>query len=190
VLTYVAIAIVLVVYAVAFRIPLRRGKTIEKRAAPSWTGMILTGASFAALFIGMPRRIAVFGSGWHFAPGIVAAIASVLTVAGAVFIVWAQRTLGKQWSFSARLVEGHQLVTRGPYGIVRNPIYASLALLLISLGMTFATPLRVGVALVLYVTGALMRIRAEEDLMRAAFGEQWEAYRRRVPALFPLPWRG
>ena len=58
--------------------------------------------------------------------------------------------------------------------MVRNPIYASLALLLISLGMTFATPLRVGVALVLYVTGALMRIRAEEELMHTTFGDQWE----------------
>ena len=115
VLTYVAIAIVIVVYAVAFRIPLRRRKTVEKKAAQSWSGMILTGASFAALFIGMPRRIEVFGSGWYVAPTIVAGIASVLTVAGAVFIVWSQRTLGKQWSFSARVVEGHQLITHGPY---------------------------------------------------------------------------
>jgi protein-S-isoprenylcysteine O-methyltransferase Ste14 len=186
VLTYVAMAIVIVVYAVAFRIPLRRRKTVEKKAAQSWSGMILTGASFAALFIRMPRRIEVFGSGWYVAPSIVAGIASVLTVAGAVFIVWSQRTLGKQWSFSARVVEGHQLITQGPYGVVRNPIYASLALLLISLGMTFATPSRVGVALVLYVTGALMRIRAEEELMHTTFGDQWEEYRRRVPALIPF----
>ena len=184
-LTYVAVAIVIVVYAVAFRVPLRRRKTVEQKAAQSWTGMIFNGAGFAALFIGMPRRIELFGSGWYFDPNIVAGIASVLTVAGAIFIVWSQRTLGKQWSFSARVVEGHQLITYGPYSVVRNPIYASLALLMVSLGMTFATPLRVAIALLLYVTGTLMRIGAEEELMRATFGEQWEEYRRRVPALIP-----
>ena len=51
--------------------------------------------------------------------------------------------------------------------------------------MTFATPLRVGIALVLYVTGVIMRIRAEEELMRATFGQQWEEYRKRVPAFIP-----
>jgi len=190
VLTYVAVAIVIVVYAVAFRIPMRRRKTVEKKAAQSLAGIVLVAASFSALFIGMPRRVHLFGSGWYLAPQLVAGIAAVLTVLGAVFIVWSQRTLGKQWSFSARTVEGHQLITHGPYAVVRNPIYASLALMIMSLGMTFATPFRVAVALMLYVTGSLMRIRAEEELMHATFGEEWERYRKRVPALIPLPWHG
>src|SRR6266699_3019378 len=51
---------------------------------------------------------------------------AVLTMILAVFSVWfcsaAIRTLGTQWSLAARVVEGHKLVTEGPYGIVRNPI--------------------------------------------------------------------
>ena len=184
-LTYVAIAIVIVVYAVAFRIPLRRRKTVEQRSTQSRIGMIVAGIGFAALFAGPPRQIQLFVGGWHAAPEVVAAIASACAVAGAVFIVWSQRTLGKQWSLAARVVEGHQLVTHGPYSVVRNPIYASLTLLLLALGLTFATPLRVAIALVLYVAGTLMRVRAEEELMRGAFGDEWEAYRRRVPALIP-----
>jgi protein-S-isoprenylcysteine O-methyltransferase Ste14 len=31
----------------------------------------------------------------------------------------------------------------------------------------------------------LLRIRAEEELMRATFGAQWDEYTQRVPALFP-----
>jgi protein-S-isoprenylcysteine O-methyltransferase Ste14 len=183
-LTYVAAAIVIVVYAVAFRIPARQ-KVVGRKAKQSWAGIILVAASFSALFLGMPRRVNLFGSGWYVPPNIVAGIASALTIAGAVFMVWARRTLGKQWSFGARTVEGHQLITRGPYAVVRNPIYASLALMIVALGMTFATPTRVAVALALYLTGSFMRIRAEEELMRTTFGEAWEAYRRRVPALIP-----
>ena len=68
---------------------------------------------------------------------------------------------------------------------MRNPIYTSLALWLVALALTFATPVRLAIALVLYVFGTLMRIRAEEELMHATFGEQWGEYRRRVPALIP-----
>ena len=88
--------------------------------------------------------------------------------------------------FSARVIEGHLLVTHGPYAIVRNPIYASMALWLVALALTFATPVRLAIALILYVIGTLVRIRAEEELMRATFGAQWEEYRRRVPGLIPF----
>src|SRR5262249_19689489 len=59
------------------------------------------------------------------------------TVALAFFSTWfaasAVRTLGKQWAYAARLVEGHQLITEGPYRRVRNPIYSGM------LGMLIAT---------------------------------------------------
>jgi len=169
-LGYVAAAIVIIVYAVAFRIPARQ-KVVGQRAKQSWTGIVLVAASFPALFLGMPRRVNLFGNGWVFAPGIVAAVVSTLTVGAAVFMVWARRTLGKQWSFSARTVEGHQLITHGPYAVVRNPIYAALALMIVALGMTFATPLRVALALAFYLAGSFLRIRAEEELMQATFGD-------------------
>jgi protein-S-isoprenylcysteine O-methyltransferase Ste14 len=150
--------------------------------------MVIVGCGFFVLFIRRRREvITLFGGGWPASPFTVAVLAAACAIAGCLVMAWAIRTLGKQWSFSARVIEGHQLITRGPYAIVRNPIYASMALWMIAMGLTFATPLRVAIALPLYVIGTLMRIRAEEVLMRATFGEQWEAYRRRVPALIPFP---
>ena len=43
---------------------------------------------------------------------IVAAVGSVLLIKAAV------KTLGKEWSITARLVEGHKLATSGVYAIV------------------------------------------------------------------------
>jgi protein-S-isoprenylcysteine O-methyltransferase Ste14 len=40
--------------------------------------------------------------------------------------------LGKQWSIAARVVEGHELITDGPYRIVRHPIYAGMLGLLVA----------------------------------------------------------
>jgi protein-S-isoprenylcysteine O-methyltransferase Ste14 len=156
-------------------------------AARSRFGIFLVGGAFFAVFFHWrPERVVVFSEGWPAGPSIVAIVAAICAVAGVLFSVWAIRTLGKQWSFSARVIEGHQLITHGPYAIVRNPIYTSMALWLVALALTFATPIRLAIALVLYVFGTLVRIRAEEELMRATFGEQWEQYRRRVPALIPF----
>src|SRR5215831_18502193 len=53
-------------------------------------------------------------------------VLAIVTVAIAVSSVWlvmtAVGTLGKQWAYAARIVEGHKLITDGPYRLVRNPI--------------------------------------------------------------------
>jgi len=155
-------------------------------AARSRIGVVLVGAAFFVLFFRWRREVVrLWGQGWPVSPIVVAIVAGVCGIAGILFSVWAIRTLGKQWSFSARVIEGHRLITNGPYAIVRNPIYASLALWVIAMGLTFASPIRLALALLLYVVGTLMRIRAEEELMRATFGDAWDQYRRRVPALIP-----
>jgi len=115
---------------------------------------------------------------------------AVLTVAIAVASTWlvnaAARRLGKQWALAARLVEGHTLIQDGPYRFVRNPIYTGM------LGMLLATGLAVTqrfppllLAFVLFAAGTWIRIRSEERLLRQAFGSEFEAYARKVPALIP-----
>ena len=64
---------------------------------------------------------------------------AVITDAIAVGSVWmwlvAIRTLGKQWGLVARVMEGHQLVTTGPYRKIRNPIYLSMFGVLVATGL-------------------------------------------------------
>ncbi len=114
---------------------------------------------------------------------------AVLSVGIAVTSVWlvnaAARRLGKQWALAARLVEGHTLVQDGPYRFVRNPIYTGMFGMLLATGMAAGQwiPLLVGIAL--FIPGTYIRIRSEERLLREAFGAEFEAYARSVPALFP-----
>jgi protein-S-isoprenylcysteine O-methyltransferase Ste14 len=114
---------------------------------------------------------------------------SVCTVALAVASVWlvasAVRTLGKQWALAARLVEGHKLITEGPYSFVRNPIYTGMLGMLVATGLAMEHWTALDVAVVLFAVGLVIRVRSEEKLLRAAFGKEFEDYARRVPAVVP-----
>jgi protein-S-isoprenylcysteine O-methyltransferase Ste14 len=115
---------------------------------------------------------------------------ALLTMALAVGSVWfvsaAVRTLGKQWSITARVLEGHKLITDGPYNIVRNPIYTGMFGLLLATGLAFGRLIGLPIAIVVFAIGTAIRVRSEEKLLRGAFGDEFEAYARKVPAVVPF----
>lgn len=114
---------------------------------------------------------------------------AVFTVAVAAASVWlvssAVRTLGKQWAYAARLVEGHELITEGPYRFVRNPIYTGMLGMLVATGLALQHWIQLAVGIVLFAIGTVIRVRSEEKLLRAAFGKEFDDYARRVPAVLP-----
>ena len=108
-----------------------------------------------------------------------------LAVASELLIIAAVRTLGKQWAIAARLVEGHKLVTEGPYRFVRNPIYTGMFGMMLATGLAVSHWWAVLVACMPFAVGTVIRVRSEEKLLRSAFGEEFENYARRVPAVVP-----
>jgi protein-S-isoprenylcysteine O-methyltransferase Ste14 len=92
--------------------------------------------------------------------------------------------LGDRFSGLVAIQPGHALVTSGLYGVIRHPSY--LGLLLSSFGWGLAFRSGVGVLLaVLLIAPVVARIRSEEALLRAQFGEQYDAYRARTSRLVP-----
>jgi protein-S-isoprenylcysteine O-methyltransferase Ste14 len=76
--------------------------------------------------------------------------------------------------------QSHALVTGGVYAMTRHPMYLGYVLILfgVAIMLRCLTPL-----LVIPVFVALMErvfIRAEEDMLRAAFGEACSGYKQRV----------
>jgi protein-S-isoprenylcysteine O-methyltransferase Ste14 len=121
--------------------------------------------------------------------GNIGIVFSACTVALAVGSVWliafAVSTLGKQWAVAARLIEGHKLITAGPYRFVRNPIYTGMLGMLVATGLAMEHWTALIVAVVLFMVGLVVRVRSEEKLLRAAFGKEFEEYAARVPAVLP-----
>jgi protein-S-isoprenylcysteine O-methyltransferase Ste14 len=81
----------------------------------------------------------------------------------------------------------HKLVTNGIYSIIRHPSY--LGLIVNSLGWALAFRSGVGVLLTaLTLVPILARIVAEERLLHAQFGAEYEAFRARTSRLIPRVW--
>jgi protein-S-isoprenylcysteine O-methyltransferase Ste14 len=115
-----------------------------------------------------------------FAVGIAAVSAWVM--------IAAERALGRQFAYQARLVEGHRLITAGPYRFVRHPIYTGLYGLTLTTALVHSHWIAIPLFTVLYAVGTAIRVRSEERLLRAEFGAEFESYAARVPAVIP-GWR-
>jgi protein-S-isoprenylcysteine O-methyltransferase Ste14 len=110
---------------------------------------------------------------------------AAVTLAGLLFSVLARAYLGGNWSGTVTVKENHELVTSGPYSVVRHPIYTGL--LLAIMGSAFARGDLAGVAAVALAFWALWRkLNIEERWMREQFGEKYVAYSQRVAALVPF----
>lgn len=156
----------------------------QKRSPGSLFGVALQGMSYGIVW-GVHRE--------PFTPvvsaGPFAVAASVLAISGAVGSIWlimmALKTLGKEWSLTARVVEGHKLATTGPYAHVRHPIYTGMLGMLVATGLAVSHWVALLAALVIFLVGTIIRVRSEERLLREVFAEEFDNYARRVPAIVP-----
>jgi protein-S-isoprenylcysteine O-methyltransferase Ste14 len=114
-------------------------------------------------------------------------IASMILAPACVALAWsAARHLGKQWRFQAALSEDHELIQTGPYRWVRHPIYASMLGMLLATGFGWTWWPMFACALIVFLAGTEIRVRAEDRLLAGRFKDSFAAYRRRVRAYIPF----
>ena len=109
---------------------------------------------------------------------------ALLAWAAAGFAVWAKLTLGCWFSASFAVKQDHELITRGPYAIVRHPMYAALVALALGLAIAWDSWVSVGFALI-YAAPLWMHTVIEEQMLAAHFGDAWREYCARVPRIVP-----
>jgi protein-S-isoprenylcysteine O-methyltransferase Ste14 len=109
----------------------------------------------------------------------------VLCIAGFAFCIWARFTLGRNWSGVVTLKRGHELISDGPYALVRHPIYTGL------LTMFVATVIVLGhvagiIAMPFVFVSLWIKLRYEEKLMLKQFPNEYAAYQQRVKRIIPF----
>jgi protein-S-isoprenylcysteine O-methyltransferase Ste14 len=107
--------------------------------------------------------------------------------AGSIMRIAPVFVLGKRFSGLVAIQPGHRLVTTGLYSVIRHPSYVGLMLGALGFALTFRSGIGVILAL-LNLVPLMARIRSEERLLAAQFGEEYEAWRRHTWRLVPGIW--
>lgn len=113
------------------------------------------------------------------------AVGIVLAVVGIVVTFGAQLAMGDSWRVGVDPEERTQLVTGGPFGLVRNPIYSAMTPTVI--GLTLMVPSVVGIAgpIILAIALELQVRRVEEPYLLQVHGEEYATYAARVGRFVP-----
>ncbi len=101
---------------------------------------------------------------------------TVLVIIGAVFIIVARYQLCKSFSITP---QAHELVTKGIYSKIRNPIYVFGSVLLAGLFLVLQRP-SLWILLVIVVIAQTLRAKKEARVLEAAFGDAYRDYRRKT----------
>jgi adenylate cyclase len=160
--------------------PGQKAKTVRRQ---TYLGQALVALLFAALvFIPFSSRraIGVFPElllvGWT---------GAALCLPGYLLIFWSGLALGKQYSAEVTIQKDHQLITGGPYRLVRHPRY--LGILALALGLSLLFHSWIGLVVCLVVLGlVLARIHDEEALLQQEFGAAWKQYCQHTAPLIPF----
>jgi len=108
-----------------------------------------------------------------------------LTFAGIAFAVWARFALGRNWSAVVTIKQDHELICRGPYALVRHPIYSGMLLGLLGTALD-RNNVRAVIGVASVALAFWLKMRTEESFMVQQFGDQYRRYRREVKALIPF----
>jgi protein-S-isoprenylcysteine O-methyltransferase Ste14 len=157
----------------------------QKRSPGSLIGVALQGLAYGIVWGVHREAFTPMVSAGRLVEIVLSLVAICVAVGSVWFVMAAVNTLGKEWSLTARLVEGHKLATTGPYAYVRHPIYTGMLGMLVATGLAFSHWAALLPALVIFFVGTIIRVRSEEKLLREAFGEKFDDYKRRVPAIVP-----
>ena len=143
--------------------------------------------------IALGAVFAIAGNRWFMLPAVQlsATAARWLHVAGVVLCalgigvaIWARSQLGRNWGIPTSVKEDPELITSGPYRLVRHPIYAGVLLAMIGSALVVGRPwvVLLGVFVVYFVYTA----RLEERTMARQFPDAYSRYRARTKMVVPF----
>lgn len=146
----------------------------RKRGEP-W---VVTQLVLFILFIVAP----VAGGDWNRSP-LVGMLGIVATAFGIMVLLWSAYSLGRSLTPFPRPLDHGTLVTKGPYRVVRHPIYSGILLMLLGLALATGSLMRLVIVAILLVFFDL-KSRSEERWLQERYPE-YDHYRTKVKKLIP-----
>jgi protein-S-isoprenylcysteine O-methyltransferase Ste14 len=107
---------------------------------------------------------------------------------GLFFYVWAVATLGAYFRTTVQILDGHRLITNGPYRFLRHPVYTGGTLVFSGMGLAIGNWVSFAVAALTTLLAYVWRIHVEEIALGERFGAEFAAHRKRTWAVIPFLW--
>lgn len=154
-----------------------------KRGAVPWSRELRIRAVVAVVVVVLIRLGVFRGHGIDTDPGR-AAVGLVLFVLGLGFAIWARLHIGRNWGTPMTQKEDPELVTSGPYRLVRHPIYSGILVAGVgtAVGLSWFWLAGVGLAAIYFLYSATV----EERFMAEQFPDDYPAYKRSTKMLVPF----
>lgn len=187
--TYTIVFFLAMLAEIVIRAPLNRKRKLEKMSERRVTAQEKLGL-FLLLSGSFILPIVYAATNWlDFANYRLPAWAGwlgVVLIMGAVFIFWrAHADLGLNWSPTLEIREKHELITRGIYGVIRHPMYASQIFWSLAQPLLLQNWIAGFSGLLVFLPFYFLRVRAEEQLMIEKFGDQYQSYMEKVGGVVP-----
>ena len=149
-----------------------------------WAGVLFALALVSGLAgpVGALLGLDPFGFLDHPAVAIAGIVLTVLGIAGTLVT---QVAMGTNWRIGVDPDERTTLVTGGPFGLVRNPVFTAMAATAIGLALIVPNAIAVGGALLLLVALQLQVRVVEEPYLLATHGEVYRSYAARTGRFVP-----
>jgi protein-S-isoprenylcysteine O-methyltransferase Ste14 len=180
----VSVWLVFLIYWTIAAISVRRG--LNRSELRAGMAMRLTLFVIIVAVIVVARRSpglrALQWSEFHSLPMAVAG--AIIATFGTVLAFAARAAIGRNWGPPATRRTDTELVTSGPYAMIRHPIYSGILLMMVgtAVGLLPAWWLVAAAAGIYFFVTA----RAEERYMAERFPETYPAYRARTKMLVPF----
>ncbi len=157
--------------------------TKRGRGRIPWSRQLRIRAVIALLVIVLIRLGAFRGHGLHTDPWR-AGIGLVLFALGLAFAIWARMHIGRNWGTPMRQKDEPELVTSGPYHLVRHPIYSGFLAAGVgtAVALSWQWLIAVGLAGVYFLYSAMV----EERYLTDQFPEKYPVYKRSTKMLVPF----
>ena len=110
--------------------------------------------------------------------------------AAAVWLLWRSHVdLGRNWSPTLQVSEGHTLITQGVYRHIRHPMYAAHWLWAVAQVLLLHNWIAGPALLVFFLPLYILRVPREEQMMLEHFGDEYRAYIKRTGRVVPRPFK-
>jgi protein-S-isoprenylcysteine O-methyltransferase Ste14 len=186
---YIAVYFLALIIEIIIRVPLNRKRQQEKmreRRVTSQEQILLGLLSLGGFLIPLIYAVTHWLDFADYTLPVWAGWLGVLLTAGALFVFWrAHADLGLNWSPSLEIREKHELITRGIYGVIRHPMYASQWLLVIAQPLLLQNWIAGFLNFLVFIPFYLLRVKAEERMMLDSFGIQYQEYMKKTGGVLP-----